>query len=165
MKALATLTLLFISCCTSAQTVERSVIGSAGKYTALNGSSHSFTVGEAVTATYVGSTNILTQGFQQTSLLSVSVSEEELHFNATVFPNPTLSSVTLILNAGQTLNIRLDLYDLSGRYYPLPQSELMLSGSIRREIDFSGFAAGTYILQLTDLSGKMHQTIRVQKLH
>lgn len=149
--------------CTQAQTAERSVIGSAGNVSTVSNAIVSYTVGETFVSTQTASTLVLTQGFQQNDPVEVHIAEEELRFDATLYPNPTQQGVTLSLSAGQPVSIRLDLYDLSGRQLPVDQPEFTFVGSTTRQIDLSSFASGTYLLQMTDRSGKMNQTIQILK--
>lgn len=165
MKTFLFLTALLLSAGILAQTAERQVIGTAGTYADAGEVSHSYTAGEVVTATFSGGTIVLTQGFQQADPVTVSISEASLQFDATVFPNPTMNGVTLTMNAGEAVSVQLDLFDTSGKRLPIAQRELFFSGTMQRQIDFTGFASGTYFIQLTDASGKLHQTIRVQKMN
>ncbi|HRP59794.1 MAG TPA: hypothetical protein PK833_05830, partial [Vicingus sp.] len=71
--------LLFIACGANAQVVlERQVIGSAGGYVVGANMSLSSTVGEAVVQTLFSVNKILTQGFQQPSLVVDSVVSYEV---------------------------------------------------------------------------------------
>lgn len=165
MKSFFILTIILLPAGLMAQTAERQVIGTAGAYAEAGGVSHSYTAGEVVTATFSGGTIVLTQGFQQADPVSVSIAEEALQFDAIVFPNPTMDGVTLTLNAGETVSLQIDLFDASGKHFPVSQRDLVFSGTMQRQIDFNGFASGTYFIRLSDVSGKLHQTIRVQKVN
>ncbi|MBE7442674.1 MAG: hypothetical protein HS119_09505 [Flavobacteriales bacterium] len=71
--------LLFIACGANAQVVlERQVIGSAGGYVVGANMSLSSTVGEAVVQTLFSVNKILTQGFQQPTLVIDSVVSYEV---------------------------------------------------------------------------------------
>lgn len=165
MKTTLALAFLGLSVQLCAQSAERSVIGSAGSHATVGSVAVSYTVGEAVIATHTGATLVLTQGFQQNDPVELNIAEESLGFNATLYPNPTRNGVTLALNSAQPLQIRLDVYDLSGRSVPIPQPEFTLIGVMNRQLDFSGLAAGTYLVHMTDASGVLNQTVRVQKVN
>lgn len=165
MRALFILTIIFLPAILLAQTAERQVIGTAGAYAEAGGVSHSYTVGEMATAALSDGTIILTQGFQQSDDLSVSIDEPELAFSATAFPNPTMDGVTLNLNADQAVDLHINLFDALGKQFPVAQSNLQFVGNSQRHIDLAGFASGTYFIRLTDETGQLNKTIQIQKVN
>lgn len=165
MKALFILTIILLPAGLLAQTAERQVIGTAGAYTEAGGVSQSYTVGEMATATLSEGTIILTQGFQQSDDLSVSIDEPKLDFSAVAFPNPTMDGVTLDLNADRAIDLRIDLYDSAGKQFPVAESNIQLTGNTQQHINLIGFASGTYFIRLTDESGQLNKTIQVQKVN
>jgi hypothetical protein len=97
--------------------------------------------------------------------LSLSIIQPEVDFSVTVFPNPTMDGITLDLNAGQNLDLRLDLFDVTGKQMPLSHQNLQLVGNAQRQIDMSGFASGIYFIRLIDDTGNLNKTIKVKKVN
>jgi hypothetical protein len=148
-----------------AQSAQRQVIGSAGTVSVTDDFNVSSTIGETVVATEEADGIILTQGFQQSQDFGLSVEEPELEFSATAFPNPTMDGIALDLNSQKPVDLTISLFDVAGKQYAVPAGHLMLSGNARKEIDMNGFASGTYFIRLTDDSGKLNKTIKVQKVY
>lgn len=124
----------------------QSVIGSSG-----NGgnSAVSYTIGEAITSGGSSSTTQITQGFQQPNLWGVKLEEQEF-FELKAFPNPVASHLTLESTFAIEHPYRLTLYSADGK--------LILESALTEnsmQLDFSGFAAGTYTLIVYDLEGKV----------
>ncbi|HKL40928.1 MAG TPA: T9SS type A sorting domain-containing protein [Cryomorphaceae bacterium] len=147
-----------------AQSAQRQVIGSAGTVSVTDDFMVSSTIGETVVATGEGDGIILTQGFQQSQDFGLSVEEPELEFSANAFPNPTMDGIVLDLNSQKAVDLTISLFDVAGKQYVVPVANLMLSGNARKEIDMSGFASGNYFIRLTDETGKLNKTIKVQKV-
>ncbi len=86
------LSFLFISLGTNAQ----QVVSSGGDYFENSTVSISWTLGEPVTETISGGTNILTQGFQQSKLSASEIfTINSDNFEIDLFPNPTENIVNL----------------------------------------------------------------------
>jgi hypothetical protein len=124
-----------------AQSVSPEVVANGGDYFENSQVSVSWTVGEIAVETYIGSNNILTQGFQQ-PLLGVSSIVENPDFNVNVYPNPALNYVKVELD-DQNLPAVLLVYDINGKLV----KNLNLNENIT-EINIEGLNKGTYIIRL-----------------
>ena len=118
----------------------------------------SWTVGEPVIATIIGTGNTLTQGFHQTKLTITAVSE--LLFpglEIKVFPNPTQDFITIHFSE-YVKDSRYSLYDFTGKLI-----ENKLINSADTEINMKKYASGHYILKLTNKSRQAIQTFQIVK--
>ena len=138
------------------QTLDRSVIGSAGDYFSSDevGDLH-WTLGEvAVERDFNRLT--LSRGFHQSnpSLLISSIwSAPEIQLELTAFPNPTAGNLTL--RGDWKWEDRVMITDLLGK--TLLQQELPLE---RAELNLTAYPAGTYLLTISR-AGQPLRTLRI----
>jgi hypothetical protein len=141
----------------SAQSVERSVIGSLGS--SFNGSIQAdYTVGEVVVNTGSNGSVMLTQGFHQPPNAANAVKAIKVNGNLTVFPNPTNSVLNLVFK-NQLFTGTAALYDATGRVV----WSVNYNAFEKDTIDLSNFATGVYTLQLQE-NGKPANVIRITRL-
>ena len=134
------------------------VVSSNGDSKSAAGVEVSWTIGEAVIATMIGSTNTLTQGFQQTRLAVTAVTDLLYPgLEIKVFPNPTQEFITIRFSE-YIEDTRYSLYDLRGKLI-----ENKLINAADTEIDLKKYASGQYILKLTDKSRQPIQTFQIIK--
>jgi hypothetical protein len=90
-------------------------VSTAGTYFENESGSVSWTLGEVFTETLSAGETILTQGFQQPSILLGTFYENpESDFQLTAFPNPTKAFVTLHADLNQSENLEYKLFDIRG---------------------------------------------------
>jgi hypothetical protein len=134
------------------------VVSSNGDSKSAAGYEVSWTVGEAVIATMIGSTNTLTQGFQQTRLTVTAVTDLLYPgLEIKVFPNPTQEFITIRFSE-YIEDTRYSLYDLRGKLI-----ENKLINAADTEINLKKYASGQYILKLTNKSRQAIQTFQIIK--
>lgn len=148
----------------SAQTIERSVIGSAGGVGSFAGGEVSFTVGEAVTATVSAGSFLLTQGFQQPSANTNVSSEKLIEVSWQAYPNPTKDQVEIKLTSDRKAVLQASVFDLAGRNTGIATQQAQLPGQVILRFDLSAQPNGVYLVRLMDEAGKEAQAIRVQKI-
>ncbi len=80
--------------------------------------------------------------------IPVGISDNDLLFNEfTLFPNPSNGEFTMTIQSEKTENLTLEVRDLSGK---LVYTDLVtVSGTFRRDLDFTSFAKGVYFMQLS----------------
>ena len=118
----------------------------------------SWTLGEAVIETFIGGSNMLTQGFHQTKITVTAVSDVLIPgLEVKVFPNPTPEIITIQFSE-YVEGSRYWLYDLRGK---LLENKLIPSADT--EINMRNYASGQYILKLTDKSKQPLQTFQIIK--
>ena len=156
-------TLLGIGLITSsisfAQSVTPKVVASAGAHFAIPSIQISWTLGETFTETLSNGSSQLTQGFQQSNISLVGISDYDFSYSVNVFPNPTLDVVHVELSENVT-DGQLHIIDPTGKIIlrrDITESEFLL--------DFATYAQGTYFLNLTNEDGALLHTIRLQKLN
>jgi len=135
-----------------AQSIEPSVIGSAGDFYSNSTAQLSFTFGEMITETVTSTNNIITQGFQQPEETNVGIYESELNnLNLVIYPNPTRDIVTL--NFKET--------NYSGEYYLFDVTGKLLAQNVINNstvvINLTSYTEGVYFLKIGQ------QTYRVIK--
>lgn len=95
------------------------VLSSAGGYQTTSTFSISWTLGEPVTGTITGTSNILTQGFQQGNLLGTNIvptDPEGASMNLKMYPNPAFSKVYFkVDNKEAKGDFLVEVFDITGR--------------------------------------------------
>lgn len=132
-----------------AQSIERSVIGSAGGVSSAGGVILTWTVGETVINTASAGSVILTQGFQQPDQGTSAVDPIRLEAGLAVFPNPSngIFSVAAVDNSGITVNeISAEVRDGAGKLVFSQTGIDLSSGS--NQLDLSRLPGGFYSLSL-----------------
>ncbi len=134
------------------------VVSSNGDSKSAAGAEVSWTLGEAVMETLIGSSNTLTQGFHQTKLTVTAVSELLIPgLEIKVFPNPTQDFITVQFSEYIEGSIYF-LYDFTGKLL-----ENKMISSADTEIDMGKYASGQYILKLSNKSRQPIQTFQIVK--
>lgn len=144
----------------SAQSISPQVIGVAGNYYSVSGSSLSFTIGESATTTISGSNNKITQGFQQPSYTATGITEVESSiYEINIYPNPASNSIT-IQNEGSVFsnNTQVFLIDVLGR--KLIEQEL---NNQQTSIDLQQLSSGTYFIVIEE-NGRESFTHKITKI-
>jgi hypothetical protein len=155
-KILFAFTSLLASICTYSQSLAPEVIASSGDYFTSADVKLNWTLGEMVTETFI-SGNILTQGFQQSDYLIVSIAETEENKQISVYPNPFSDRITI--NTGDFTGLKLQVFDLQGK--------ILIEKTIEKsnkQIDFSAFGQGFYLIKVSDKSTLL-KTFKIQKIN
>jgi len=95
---------------------QSTIPASGGNATGTKGSV-SYSVGQVVYTTNIGTGGSVAQGVQQPYEISVvnAISNiEEINFECIVFPNPTKGQIKLIISTKDFDNLRFQLYNLNG---------------------------------------------------
>ena len=119
-----------------------------------SGVSLDFALGQTFSAPYEGAVGGSEGVLQVVKLISTNTKLQSLE-NVSVFPNPT--SHMLHVNANCTDKYSLKVYDGSGR---LVQS--VMDFSCEREVDFSQYQTGIYIVQISNHEAQ--SVFRINKL-
>ena len=146
-KSLAVL-LFFMVHLLSAQ---ETTTAAGGEATGTGGSSN-YSVGQVFYNTNSSGTGSVSQGIQQSVLISTLSNPDltTLKLKAVTYPNPTKDYVVLSLSDAMLTNLRYSLYDLQGR---LVSQNKVLQASTK--IDLSLFESGIYILQVIQNNKKL----------
>jgi len=137
----------------------QSLVGTAGGHFASGNYQLSWSVGEPVVASLAAGGHQLTQGFHQSNLTVIGVSEaaaEQLGIRA--FPNPTTDRLYVRIEGGSETDFRIELFDALGRR--------LQSRIVGRDSDWplSEYPAGNYLLRLSSQAGQLVQSFKIQKI-
>ncbi len=132
------------------------ILSVSGDYFENTNGSISITIGEPVTETFASTSNIMTQGFQQSRLTIVSIFEfQDKYGTITIAPNPT--NDFLHLNIDDPKDMSWQICDLSGKI--LKESNLL---SQQTDISFSELSSAVYFLTIIQGNQKV-KTFQVIK--
>jgi hypothetical protein len=111
------------------------------------GGTLSFTVGQVVYSTYIGTNGSVAQGVQQPYEISVVTGLEEsgINLNLSAYPNPATDYLILRVENYEVGNLRYQLYDINGN--------ILLSNNVEgneTNISMQNFLPATYFLKVTD---------------
>jgi len=140
------------------------VLSSAGGYNEAGGISLAWTMGELAVSTLSTTGMILTQGFQQPFLLDIgdAIDDPEFNWSVNAYPNPVSDILNLRFNLDKTMDLQLELYDITGKKLTIKKLPSIMPGG-RETLDFSGFREGIYILKITSEKQKVRKIYKIQK--
>ena len=149
-----------------AQTLSPTVVSSSGGYFTSGSSSLSFTVAEmTMVQTFTTAGNILTQGFQQPEVLTVSIPETpSVSGDVSIYPNPTSGNFTLSYLCNESNATTISLYNLVGQVV-LTKTVSQVAGLNTVNFDISDFSQGIYMLELTLKNVKGEKKATYQKIN
>lgn len=143
MKRIFTLTIIFLFM-NGLIVHSQQVISNMGATLQSTSGSISFTLGEPIIETLSATSGIVTQGFHQTKLTVTAIEDNYGNsMSVKVYPNPTAEILNVSLAFDDMSQIRLVLYDISGRILSAINADKELM-----ELDFSDYIPGTYILKV-----------------
>ena len=140
------------------------VLSSAGGYNEIGDISLAWTMGELAVSTLSNTGMILTQGFQQPFLLDIgdAIDDPEFNWSVNAYPNPVSDILNLRFNLDKTMDLQLELYDITGKKLTIKKLPSIMPGG-RETLDFSGFREGIYILKITSEKQKVRKIYKIQK--
>jgi hypothetical protein len=147
--------LLSIAC--TAQSLERSVLASAG--TSANGTLQiDYTIGEAVVIPFAKENILLTQGFQQPVYFNRAITNVFPYF--VIYPNPTRGDAQARFVLSRPVTLTISIYSATGQLLST-ESISYAAGEMQYIIRSNTFVAGTYMIQFmvndgsTEISRKL----------
>jgi hypothetical protein len=148
----------------SAQKLTPTVVASGGGSKTISGYTISYTIGETCVSTFKTQNIVFTEGFHQTHPIVRRDSASEL----TALPNPVSSRNQNILRISFVINENVSSYlvsifNINGRKVYMRNYDNLLKGEYR-EIDFSNFALGMYLVKVQSKNGKILRTFKIEKL-
>jgi len=159
------LILVLSSSFTYAQTLERTVVGSAGQEQKNSSLNISFTVGEAAITTSKKSSLTITQGFQQSSNEeegkdTTSIQEKLANsLQISLFPNPTQEWVNVKSDTEQ----ELELIVLDGLGKVVYSQKLSVNSSSENKIEVNNWAVGQYFFNFSEIGSEKQSSFKVLK--
>lgn len=155
--------LLFFVVSLFAQKLTPTVISSGGGSATKSFYSLAYTFGETSINTLKSQSNTLTEGFHQT-YPKVIISG---HNEVTASPNPVTSrnfyKLYLTFYIEDVNSYTVTIYSISGKNVNILNYDNLVTGE-HKEIDFSSFALGIYLLKVKSKNGKIQRTFKIEKI-
>lgn len=130
----------------TAQSLERTVVASAGQMLTAGGLSLEYTVGEAVVGQFSNSSIILNQGFNQADINTTnSIRSTAPELLIKVWPNPASSQLKVAVDE----NAKATIYDLSGKAIV---AKIDVFKNQEEAIDISKLSSGLYFIKISTAS-------------
>lgn len=155
-------TILFFGSGLWAQSLERSVVASAGASVQAGNIVLDYTVGETVVATIGNGNLVLTQGFHQGELMTTDLRGLPAQAAYKVFPNPTGDELWMTME-GPELDYRVAIFNNAGQPVQGAERQVKASGFWQGQFDVSKLASGAYFVVILDSRGewlKSHKVIK-----
>jgi hypothetical protein len=136
--------LFLISMLTNLLYAQQASVTSGGDATGSGGSA-SYSIGQVVYTTNLGTNGSVAQGIQNAYIITPLSNQEltALTLSVQTYPNPTTDKIVLALNNIELKDLSYVLYDLSGRTIANA-----LVNQTQTEITMQNLAAGVYILRV-----------------
>jgi hypothetical protein len=146
------------------QEVEMSVFSSGGGETYISGIYVGHTIGESIIETISEGNIIITQGFHQPSVptTGVVIKKIEEKVNLSVFPNPTIDKVSIVIDDFDNTTYNISLHDFQGR--KVSNSLNTSLGISFVELNLESYTRGIYFISLENNKTKKTQTAKIIKL-
>lgn len=138
------------------------VIASAGTEVESSGGSMSYTIGEMVVASTITDDGALTQGYQQGFLTPTAIDEIPAELELSLYPNPAADYIIIESKSLSDFE-QITMYDMSGRLIWSQNGNSSVDNKIT--VDFTGHAAGNYIIRLADSDKDQSFSYSVVKSH
>ena len=152
------LSILFLGLGLTAQAQQ--AITTAGGNTTSSGGSVSYSVGQIVCKTQIGSSGSVSQGVQQPYEISILTGLEEaqgINLVLSAYPNPATDYVILKVENFKTENLTYQLYDISGK---LIESRKIISST--ETIGMENLLSAIYFLKVTNNNNEV-KTFKIIK--
>jgi hypothetical protein len=163
-KSICTIVILITGIAyTYSQSLTPTVIASAGSYYESTNLKLSYTLGEIAVTTLSTTNLILTQGFQQPTLIISSVNDpDEFDWSIIAYPNPVSDYLNVSFNFMDKQDIIIELSDITGRKVFLEKYNNLI-GKEEKSISFSNLKSGIYILNIYNTEKTFLKTVKIQK--
>ena len=142
MKLLLTYILFFSLLHLSAQSIDKTIVASAGGNTAVSEVNIGFTIGEPIIG-FISSDNSIDQGFWAGSLTVEAISAETELEGIEIYPNPVEDELNIFTNNNPVYAITL--FAMDGRRTLKKQVDTTI---IEHTINLSHLSKGMYVLRL-----------------
>ena len=139
------------------QSIKSYVITSAGTSVMSSEGAIYLSIGEPINTELTDGEIMISQGFLNVTLTGLVDTEDLLEEDIRVYPNPTMTNLTLSLESGNG-DYNYHIYNNTGE---LIQQQRINSDS--QEIDFSSYDSGLYFMKVIK-GEKFSRTVKIVKL-
>jgi len=152
----------FLSITVEAQNLQRSSLGSSGSATTITNSDNTYYISQSVgqssvTGTLTNGENVIRQGYQQPPIRVEIITDSYSDLNASVFPNPVNTFITVQFSEEIKKPINVLIHDILGKVI-LDTSK---NPTQSFNVDMASYSSGIYLLNLQ--SGNKTFTARLIK--
>jgi hypothetical protein len=159
-----TFTILFLSIYAQAQlALAPSIVASGGQYYESDNMNISWTVGELAVTTLTGENLILTQGFQQPTLIGTGIDRDVFDGEIFVYPNPVQNELFIRFDIERPGEYIFEIQDVTGRIMSQTLQKPITPGDII-QLNTSTFSPGIYLLKVITSDGQSAQVINIRKM-
>ena len=144
-------------------TLDREVLAAGGDFSNNASLQVSWTLGEPAIAYSQTSGLLVTEGFQQSDLISTAVDEIPFAGSFNVYPNHVEHSLYFEISTDNEVTLRAELFDLNGRKI-MEIQDFSVQSEYRGMIDFSQLAAGKTFLRFLDDKGDAVKVFTIVKV-
>ena len=118
-----------------------------GENASGSGGNVTYSVGQIVYTTNIGTTGSVAQGLQQPYEISIvlGIDNHSINLELTAYPNPTANYLTLNVGNAELSALSFQLYDISGK---LIESRKIISSSVT--IGMENLPSATYFLKVNN---------------
>ena len=118
-----------------------------GENASGSGGNVTYSVGQIVYTTNIGTTGSVAQGLQQPYEISIvlGIDNHSINLELTAYPNPTANYLTLNVGNAEVSTLNFQLYDISGK---LIESRKIISSSVT--IGIENLPSATYFLKVNN---------------
>ena len=137
----------------------QAVITTTGNTATGSDGSATYTVGQVVYTTNIGTNGSVLQGIQQPYEISVvsGIENKEISLGFTAYPNPTTDFLNLKVENYEKAHLSYTLFDISGK---LLETKRIVDNETN--ISMANLAPATYFIKITD-SKKIVKTFKIIK--
>jgi flagellar hook assembly protein FlgD len=79
--------------------------------------------------------------------------------DATIYPNPSRSTITLAINLSQSANVSISIYDLAGKEVVFVPDQWLQTGTHNLEVDVDALPQGVYAVKINTDNNSITQKL------
>lgn len=134
-------------------------VNTSGGNASGSGGSLTYSVGQVVYTTNIGTSGSEAQGVQHAyEIFNVGIDETAMSISLRAFPNPTSESLTLQVDDFQLSSLHFQLYDVQGKL--LNKGEIVANETI---INTSSMPSATYFIDVVNQHNKNIKSFKIIK--
>ena len=117
-----------------------------------------------MTEPYIGTNNMLTQGFVQPEPPMITVNMNQYQsFDERVFPNPVTDNLFIQLNLPASADITIEVVDVLGKKQSVEIIKHEMVGKSSYQLNMEKFDAGIYFVHVISSDSQLNKTFKINK--